>query len=415
MNISYSKCFVLLASDYLFFNGCRSRSKRLAVVARTQWQRYHRKSKSAYPMECAEKRRLEDASCPAEAMPRRQWSVTRFCWQPQIKRRKHNRCWRWIVPRVKSFGRPSCTREIWAPQVHPKNTYASQTVVSDGSSAFVVFSNGGKIWTTALDLNGKKLWQKPTATYTSNRPFGFGTSPTFADGKLFVTCVSNGDSFVLALNPTDGQEIYRIQQPKATSYSVPVVATVAGKRQLLMYGGQQVAGYDPETGVQLWKTPAPWVTTCGTMVWDGDLVFASGGFPPQQTMAIRADGSGQIVWQNPVKVYEQSMIVVDGYLYALAEKGIVYCWRCADGKEMWSVRARGPESASPVYAGGNLYFTNELGTTFVVKPDPNEFKLVATNQLGSSSFASMTMLDNRIYTRVADANQQEWLYCLGKE
>ena len=151
------------------------------------------------------------------------------------------------------------------------------------------------------------------------------------------------------------------------------------------------------------------------MVWDGDLVFASGGYPPQQTMAIRADGSGKIVWQNPVKVYEQSMIVVDGYLYAQAEKGIVYCWRCSDGKEMWSARTRGPESASPVFAGGNLYFTNELGTTFVVKPDPKEFKLVATNQLGSSSFASMTILDNRIYTRVADANQQEWLYCLGKE
>ena len=301
------------------------------------------------------------------------------------------------------------------PQVHPKNTYASQTVVSDGSRAFVVFSNGGKIWATALDLDGKKLWQKSTATYTSNRPFGFGTSPTFADGKLFVTCVSNGDSYVLALNPANGDEIYRIQQPKATSYSVPVVATVAGKRQLLMYGGQQVAGYNAETGEQLWRTPAPWVTTCGTMVWDGDLVFASGGFPPQQTMAIRADGSGKIVWQNPVKVYEQSMIVVDGYLYAQAEKGVVYCWRCSDGKEMWSARTRGPESASPVFAGGNLYFTNELGTTFVIEPNPKKFELVATNQLGSSSFASMTILDNRIYTRVADANRQEWLYCLGKE
>ena len=66
-------------------------------------------------------------------------------------------------------------------------------------------------------------------------------------------------------------------------------------------------------------------------------------------------------------------------------------------------------------AGGHLYFTNELGTTFVIEPNPQEFKLVATNQLGSSSFASMTMLDNRIYTRVAEGNQQEWLYCLCKK
>jgi outer membrane protein assembly factor BamB len=300
------------------------------------------------------------------------------------------------------------------PKIHPKNTHASQTVVSDGNLAFAVFCNSGKIWTTALDLAGKKVWQKEMGNYTSNKPFGFGTSPIFQDGKLFVTKECNADSFILALNPSDGEEIFRINQPKVTSYSVPVVATVAGKRQLLICGGKQVAGYDAESGVELWKAPAKWVTSCSTMVWDGDLVFASGGYPAQQTLAIRADGSAQVVWQNPVKVYEQSMIVVDGYLYAQAEKGIIYCWRCSDGKEMWKARTKGPESASPVLAGGNLYFTNELGMTFVVKPDPKEFKLVATNQLGSSSFASMTMLDDRIYTRVADGNQ-EWLYCLGEK
>ena len=305
-----------------------------------------------------------------------------------------------------------------APEIHRKNTHASQTVVSDGSLAFVVFYNAGKIWVTALDLDGEKVWQKEIGAYISNRVFGFGTSPIFQDGKLFVTNVCNGDSLVLALNPSDGEEIYRIQQPKETSYSVPVVATVAGKRQLLTYGGHQAAGYDVENGKELWKVPGKWTTTCGTMVWDGDLVFCSGGWPAQQTMAIRADGSGEIVWQNPIKVYEQSMIVVDGYLYGTAEKGIVHCWRCSDGKRMWKNRTKGPESASPVLAGGHLYFTNELGTTFVIKPNPKKFDLVATNQLGSSSFASMTMLDNRIYTRVAQGkgnNRQEWLYCLGEK
>ncbi len=323
---------------------------------------------------------------------------------------------------VLAFSRVS-GKKLWEAQVHSgklarkihgKNTHASQTVVSDGTHAFAVFCNGGKIWVTALTLDGEKTWQKNLGTYTSNRSFGFGTSPIFQDGKLFVTNECNDDSFVLALNPTDGEEIYRIEQPRETSYSVPVVATVAGRRQLLTFGGKQAAGYDAETGKELWKVPGKWTTTCGTMVWDGDLAFCSGGWPAQQTMAIRADGSGEVVWQNPIKIYEQSMIVVDGYLYGQAEKGIVYCWRCSDGKQMWKARTKGPESASPVLAGGHLYFTNELGTTFVIKPNPQKFELVATNQLGSSSFASMTMLDNRIYTRVADGNQ-EWLYCLGKK
>ena len=329
----------------------------------------------------------------------------------------------------------------FSTNIHPKNTYASQTVVSDGTHAFVVFSNGGKIWASALTLDGEKVWQKEVGTYTSNRPFGFGTSPTFSDEKLFVTCEGNGESFIAALNPTDGEEIYRIDRPRGTSYSVPVVATVAGKRQLLMSGNLEVAGYNVETGESLWTAKAKWETSCGTMVWDGDLVFASGGFPAQQTLAIRADGSGDIVWENSVKVYEQSMILIDGYLYAQAEGGIIYCWRGSDGKEMWKSRARGPESASPVYAGGHIYFTNELGTTFVIKANPEEYELVATNQLGNTTFASMAMLDDHIYTRVGFGegggggqggqrgprgrgqrgqrgpapNVQEWLYCLGTE
>ena len=77
-----------------------------------------------------------------------------------------------------------------APEIHRKNTHASQTVVSDGSLAFVVFYNAGKIWVTALDLDGEKVWQKEIGAYISNRVFGFGTSPIFQDGKLFVTNVS---------------------------------------------------------------------------------------------------------------------------------------------------------------------------------------------------------------------------------
>ena len=304
-----------------------------------------------------------------------------------------------------------------ASKIHKKNTHASQTVVSDGTHAFAVFWNGGNVWVTALDLEGEKVWQEQVGVFKSEFNFGFGTSPNFQDGKLFVTCESNKEAFIAALDPASGEELYRIQRPKSTSYSVPVIAEVAGKRQLLTSGAQQVASYDPENGEELWTAPADWKVSCGTLVWDGDLVFASGGYPAQQTLAVRADGSGDVVWSNSVKVYEQSMIVVDGYLYGQAEKGIVYCWRCSDGKEMWKARTKGPESASPVLAGGHLYFTSEHGTTFVIKPNPEEFELVAQNQLGNISFASMTMLDNRIYTRVANRNRQgrqEWLYCLGE-
>src|SRR5690606_12332256 len=92
-------------------------------------------------------------------------------------------------------------------------------------------------------------------------------------------------------------------------------------------------------------------------------------------------------------------------------------WDASTGEEKWKGRLRAPISASPVLASGNLYVTNERGTTFVVAADPSEFRIVAENQLGAEAFATPTICGGRIYHRVAtrdeNSNRQEWLYCLG--
>jgi len=303
-------------------------------------------------------------------------------------------------------------------KIHRKNTHASSTIATDGTHAFAVFSNNGGVWLSALTLDGALAWQKEVGKYDSKFGFGYGATPTLQDGKLFVTSESEVENFVLALNPADGEQIYRIDRKKSSSYSTPVIADVAGKRQLLLSGVKTVKGYDAETGEELWSANTNWDVSCGTMVWHEDLAFASGGYPQAQTLAVRADGSGEIAWSVPVKCYEQSMIVVDGYLYGQSDRGVIYCWEAATGKEMWKKRAEGPVSASPVLAGGNLYFTSEKGNTFVIKSNPQAFTLVAKNHLGDSTFASMTMLDNRIYTRVGvgePGSIKEFLYCLGSE
>lgn len=199
-----------------------------------------------------------------------------------------------------------------------------------------------------------------------------------------------------------------------------MVAEVAGKPQLLISGQRLVSSYDPANGAQLWTTNAKWDITCGTMVWDDERVFASGGYPAQQTLAIKADGSAEMVWDNPVKVYEQSMLAWDGYLYAHSDNGAIYCWRANDGEEKWKQRfssRKSSVSASPVYANGNIYFTAENGQTLVIKANPEKVDEIARNKLGDEAFALMAICGNQIFTRVAmidlDGTRQEWLFCLG--
>ena len=159
----------------------------------------------------------------------------------------------------------------------------------------------------------------------------------------------------------------------------------------MMSGQQVVAAYDPASGKPLWQAEGTTYATCGTMVWSGDIALASGGYPKAETIAVRADGSGQVLWKNPQKCYEQSMIVVadkgEDYLYALTDNGVAFCWRVSDGKEMWKERLRGPVSASPIVAGNNIYWANEAGTMYVFVADPSKFNLIAENHVGEESMA----------------------------
>ncbi len=297
-------------------------------------------------------------------------------------------------------------------RIHPNNSHASSTIATDGESLFAVFSIEGKIKLFALSLTGDVRWSKTVGDYRPQYPFGFGASPIVYRDKVIVTNDSPGEGIV-AYDKKSGDQIWKINRGDLTSYSTPVVADVGGKKQLLISGGKRVCSYDPETGKQNWETAANWIVTCGTMVWDGDLVFASGGFPAAQTLAIDAR-SGDVVWTNSSQAYEQSMLAHDGFLYSLTDRGVIYCWRASNGEVMWRERFVSKVSTSPVLAGGNLYFTAEDGSNVVVKATPEKYQEISRNQLGDSSFASPAIVGDRMYVRYAVAGQ-EYLACLGKK
>ncbi len=304
------------------------------------------------------------------------------------------------------------------PNIHQKNTHASPTLACDGERLFALFNNNDQNQMTGLDLDGKILWQRHIAKFRTTYPFGSGSSPIIYDGLIYAPNETQAECAIICLDPKSGKEVKRIDRGGTfSSYSTPVVAEVGGKNQLLISGGSKVSGYDPESGDELWSVPAKWQVSCGTMVWDGDMVYASGGFPVPQTLAINAK-TGELAWDKPVKFYEQSMLIHDGRLYGLSDRGVVYCWNAKTGEEHFKQRFEYPVSASPVLVDGNIYFTSEKGNTLVIKAGTDKFEPVAKNKLGSSSFASFAIVDNKIYARVGfgSGNElQEYLYCLGTE
>ena len=304
------------------------------------------------------------------------------------------------------------------PPAHAKNTHASATAATDGTHVFATFCHHEKIEAVALDLEGNIVWRKDVGRF---RPkvyeYGYAASPTLYKGMLIVSGDCDTVAWLKALNTADGSVAWEQERQLMLNWSSPIVANIAGRDQLLLSGTNKIASYDPATGTPLWSTPCLTMATCGTCVWEDDLVFASGGYPDSQTAAVQADGSG-VKWTNKVKCYEQSMLVYNGYLYAFADSGVAYCWNAKTGEEMWKQRLKGPVSSSPLLVGDTIFATNEAGITWVFKANPQKYEQVAQNQLGDSGFASMAAADGQLFIRTAEGDgpgRKETLYCIGEK
>lgn len=298
-------------------------------------------------------------------------------------------------------------------QIDRKNTHASQTPASDGERIFVNYFVQGAIVLFCYDMSGKKLWDVKAGPYTPVKyQFGYGASPCLAGENVVVAGENDGPggSWMTAFNKRTGRPAWTVRRKSTLSFGSPVVGSPGGREQILIAGGNTVAGYDIDSGRELWSVGGFATAACGTPAWEGNLVFASGGYPEQMTVAVDAT-TGKGVWQNNVKCYEQSLLVHDGLLYGVNESGVMNCWDAATGDLQYRQRQGGAQCASPILAGGNIYALNEAGETWVFKPG-RRYEEVAKNDLGSGTFATPVAVDDILLYRTSKADGTSTVHCL---
>ncbi|TWT57407.1 outer membrane biogenesis protein BamB [Thalassoglobus neptunius] len=303
-------------------------------------------------------------------------------------------------------------------EIHPKNTHASSTIACNGDFLFTTFFNDRQVNVSCLNVTGDLVWTKSAGAYDPKKyKFGYGASPLLYSDLVIVAAESDQGSYLAAFHQNTGEEAWRIERTQDVSFSSPVVANVAGREQLLISGLFEVSSFNPATGEKLWSVPGTTQATCGTIVWNEDTVFASGGYPKAETIAVKADGSGEVVWRNKRKCYEQSMVIHNGYLYAFADGGILYCWRASDGEEMWKKRLGGDVSSSPVLVNDTIYLANEDGEVFVIRANPDRYEEVSRTRLGTDLFPTPSVVGNQIFYRFGKGigpRRQEYLICIGE-
>ena len=302
---------------------------------------------------------------------------------------------------------------------------ATPTPVSDGHRVWAMFGTGDL---GCLDESGEIVWQrnlvKEYGEYKTNH--GYGSSPMLRDGKLFVACMHQGSSYVLALDAGTGKNAWKQDRnlgPKdeaQDSYSSPIFLQAGGRTQLVLAGAESVNGYDPATGDQIWvcggmKVNHPYGRTIsGPTAADGVIVAVASGFQNRgYTIGIKAGGRGNItdshrLWTcNKYSADCPTPVGYGGNLFFIRDDGMASCLDLKTGEPHWQERLFSENvKISPVAADGKIYFLSGQGNCAVVKAGP-KLEILSTNQLKESTLSTPSISGGQLFLRT-----DERLYCI---
>jgi outer membrane protein assembly factor BamB len=300
-------------------------------------------------------------------------------------------------------------------KINPENSHASGTPATDGKRVYVNFRVGDEIVVAAHDAaDGKQLWLVRPGTHTGE--WGFSNEPVLFKDKVIVDADSKGKSFLIALSREDGRTLWRVDRShRGISYSAPFIREMAGRLQLVQCGDRCVTGFDPETGRELWRVDGPSQEFVATPTYSekAGLVFVSSSWPDRHLLAIKPDGSGDVTethvaWRDSKGApYVPSLIIAGDFLLSVNTGGVAHCYEAASGKVLWKEKL-GRTHASPVLAGGLVFFINDDGVVNVIKPGA-EFERVGRYELGESCYASPAISDGQVFLRTF-----KHLLCVGK-
>ncbi len=296
-------------------------------------------------------------------------------------------------------------------RINSLNSYASSTPATDGQRVYISFLDRDKMFIAAYDFDGNRLWEVRPGAFASMH--GYCSSPVIWKDKLIVNGDHDGPSYIVAISRTTGQTIWKTPRPNKTrSYCTPIIRQIDGRNQMILSGTMCVASYDPDTGEQHWLIDGPTEQYVASLVYNGELLFMTCGFPDRFLQAIRPDGRGNVtkthvLWQKDRDCsYVPSPIAFGPYFLVVADNGVATCFEAKTGKSCWRERLGPHYSASLVSANGLVYFLSDKGVMTVVRPGA-ELDIVVRNELGENTYASPAISDGQMFLRGA-----KHLYCI---
>lgn len=279
------------------------------------------------------------------------------------------------------------------------------TPLHDGEALYV---GGMEEVLVKLDADdGSELWRVnfPQRFETDVPAFGFVSSPLIDGDALYVQAANS----IVKLDRQTGETLWRQLASSEDIYSSgafssPVVAHLAGRRQLLVQTREALHGLDPETGEVFWKQPVPSFRGMNilTPVVDGDQILTSTHRHGTYLFGI-SDRDGRFesreIWRSKVQGYMSSPVVVGDQAYLHLGNGRVACVELTNGSECWISKPFG-KYWSMALQQDKILALDEGGELILVRANPQSIQVLDSQQISNqSTWAHLAVSGDQLFVR----------------
>ncbi len=290
-----------------------------------------------------------------------------------------------------------------SPKTMPKTSHgtglAASTVVADGGHVCAIFATGDMI---CADTNGKLLWSKNVGVPDNH--YGYASSLLLFRDMVIVQYDNQANPRVFALDLATGAEKWSKSRPEKITWSSPIIATVNNQPQLVLMGNPAITAYNPTNGEQLWRVECLTGEVGSSPCSANGVVFGASEY--SKLIAINgADGS--VLWESTDYLPEvSSPVATKDNLYLATSYGVVAAFDAKTG-ELRKEHDLGVEFySSPVIVGGKMYLFSNSGKMHIFSAD-NDFQLLDSFETGETTMSTPAFTDGKIVVRTESS-----IYCV---
>ena len=300
--------------------------------------------------------------------------------------------------------------------IHPKNSFASATPVTDGERVYTLFGNLGLF---AYDLDGNLVWSRPVEHHMDYWGWGAGSSPTLLDDQVLVMHDNDEESYLASFDTATGEQNWRVERDEVSAWSTPFIWRNDLRTEIVTVAKTQVRSYDPSGNLLWWFSGRMTNVTVPTPIPGDGILYVSSGYVGNNhrpVYAVLPGAEGDITlgpnqraneyirWYQPrIGSYNPSPLLYRGIYYTLHDRGFFTAHDARTGRTVYDrvrIERGATFTSSPWAYNGRIFALSEEGDTYVIAAGP-EFALLGRNVLGEMALASPAVVGHTLLLRTA--------------